>query len=181
MSGIVDLIRSFFDSATGSAMRAVREDAMPIGYQHRRGLGHRNERIHNEILMIAPRFAQTGGVYYDEEGKDWLMIPRYPLPERWADRWCGLMIIFPPTYPETAPIGFYLNKKYQLKNGNRDNHLIGQGHYGAPDLTNNGWFWYCVRTTTDRDGGWQSSADYTKPDNLWTFLTMIRESLTNDF
>jgi hypothetical protein len=131
--------------------------------------------------MIAPRFSSSGGIFYDEQNKDWLMIPSYPLPKRWKERWCKLMIVFPNTYPETPPIGFYLNKKFHLKSGRRDNHLTGTAHDGAPDLTRQGWHWYCVRIDTDSQGGWQAVPDYTKPDNLWTFLNMVRESLTNDF
>jgi len=141
--------------------------------QNRRG-----ERIEQEVYMIAGRFANSGGVNYDEGNGDWLMIPRYPLPERWQQRWCKLLIVFPKGYPETPPIGFYLNRHFQLKNGGSDDHFTGQSYYGAPDLRGSGWYWYCVHIA---DGAWRPQADHTKPDNLWTFLNMVRESLTNDF
>ncbi len=141
---------------------------------------HRNERLLSEVMMIAPRFSNTGGIFYDEEHYDWIMILRYPLPEKWEERWCKLLIIPPNTYPDTPPIGFYLNRKFRLKEGGTDDHFIGQAHHGAPDLLRNGWYWYCV-TIQKGPGGWQPSADYRQPDNLWTFLNMVRESLTNDF
>ena len=122
------------------------------------GSDRRKVRIDNEILMIAPRFEKAGGVYYDEENGDWLMIPKYPLPARWKERWCKLLIVFPSTYPDTAPVGFYLNKKFELKSGEIERHLIGKGYHGAPDLTEHGWHWYCVRTDSG-SGGWRASAD----------------------
>ena len=133
--------------------------------------------------MIAPRFSHRGGVHFDEEHGNWLMIPNYPLPERWKTPtgkvlWCKLLILFPPTYPETPPIGFYLNRRFHLSDGDPDPHLTGRAYDGAEDLRHKGWYWYCVRI---EKGSWQPQADYTKPDNLWTFLNMVRESLTNDF
>ena len=141
----------------------------------------RNARLLNEIMMIAPRFINTGGVNYDEGNCDWIMIPKYPLPERWEERWCKLLIVPPSTYPNTPPIGFYLNREFHLKNGGTDSHFTGQAHHGAPDLKGQGWFWYCVHMGTGSQGGWRPSADYRQPDNLFTFLNMVRESLTNDF
>ncbi len=138
----------------------------------------RNERLLNEVMMIAPRFSNTGGVYYDEQNLDWIMIPSYPLPQRWQERWCKLLIVPPGDYPSVPPVGFYLNKKFHLRDGGRDGHLTGQAYHGAPNLS--GWHWYCV-TIQNGAGGWQPSGDYRQPDNLWTFLNMVRESLTNDF
>jgi hypothetical protein len=128
--------------------------------------------------MIAPRFSGSGGILYDEENGDWLVIPNYPLPERWQERWCKLMIVFPRSYPDTPPIGFYLNKRFQLKDGGFDGHLTGQGLEGAADLRSQGWHWYCVRLESG-SGGWSPKADYRQSDNLWTYLNMIREALTN--
>jgi len=140
----------------------------------------RNERLLNEILMIGSRFANSGGIFYDEQNFDWIMIPRYPLPERWRERWCKLLIVPPQDYPSIPPIGFYLNRKFHLKGGGSDVHATGRAYHGAPDLLRAGWYWYCV-TIQNGPGGWQPSADYRQPDNLFTFLNMIRESLTNDF
>ena len=137
----------------------------------------RTARIEHEVYMIAPRFSASGGVHFDETNGDWLMIPSYPLPERWRSRWSKLLIVFPSGYPESPPIGFYLNRRFRLKGGNQDSHFTGSAYYGAPDLRSVGWHWYCVHIAS---GCWRPQADHTKPDNLWTFLNMVRESLTND-
>jgi hypothetical protein len=143
-------------------------------------VGDRTERIRQEILMVAPNFTKHEGVEFDEENCDWLMIPKYPLPEKLGARWSKLLIIFPNAYPITPPIGFYLNRKFRLKDGGTDSHLIGSGHHGAADLQAQGWFWYCVRLNTGTRGGWRPSPDYREPDNLFTFLATAREVLTND-
>src|SRR5262249_50794880 len=142
-------------------------------------LNNRESRIYNEILMIAEHYSIYEGVYCDEENFDWLIIPKYPLPAKWESRWCKLLIIFPAGYPITPPIGFYLNRKFKLKNGKADPHLTGSAHDGASDLLAQGWQWYCVRIPQNSAAGWQPSPDYREPHNLWTFLAMVREVLTN--
>lgn len=139
----------------------------------------RKGRIEQEVLMVAPRFSERGGVYYDEENCDWLLIPKYPLPARWRDRWCQLLLVFPPTYPVSAPLGFYLNKKFALAGGGRDPHLTGAAYHGADNLLAQGWHWYCVQTQAASAGGWRPAANFHEPDNLWTFLALVRETLTN--
>lgn len=181
MGELMNLIKSLVINTMDASENNTDRDITPNRNIVRSANNQRNNRIENEVLMIAPRFSSNGGILYDEGNKDWLIIPKYPLPEKWEERWCKLMIIFPETYPSTPPVGFYLNKKFKLKNGSSDGHLTGQAHYGAPDLQKNGWFWYCVRMETNSQGGWHPSADHTKPDNLWTFLNMLRESLTNDY
>ncbi|MBN1935635.1 MAG: hypothetical protein JW934_13285 [Anaerolineae bacterium] len=146
------------------------------------GLGRRNRRIDAEVLMIAKRFSRPPyqGIYYDDENRDWLIVPGYPLPARFRERHCDLLIVFPETYPETPPIGFYLNKPFVLHNGQFDPHATGKAYHGAPDLTEQGWHWYCVQMDMQASGAWTPHADPGQPDNLWTFLNMVRESLTND-
>lgn len=143
----------------------------------------RNARIDAEVMMIAERFSHPPyqGVLYDDVNRDWLIIPNYPLPARFAQRRCDLLIVFPELYPETPPIGFYLNQKFALRDGRVDAHLTSRGYHGAPDLVEQGWHWYCVTMDVKAPGAWSPKADYRKPDNLWTYLTMVREVLTNDF
>ena len=170
-----------FNSIIKGLFRRVSETVIVEGFNPAGSLNsRRNERIMNEIFMIAPRFSNAGGIYCDEENYDWLIIPQYPLPEKWHERWAKLMIVFPKMYPETPPIGFYLNQKFHLKAGGYDSHATGTAYHGAPDLLQSGWHWYCV-TVVEGAGGWSPSSDYSNPDNLWTYLNMVRESLTNDF
>jgi hypothetical protein len=180
MAEVIDTVLRCLFGESSEAQQNNRPAAYQSGLMSPTGRqSRRNERLLNEIYMISPRFSDAGGIYYDEENYDWILIPRYALPERWQERWTKLMIVPPPTYPLTPPIGFYLNQKFHLKGGGADPHATGHAYHGAPDLIRNGWYWYCV-TITNGAGGWQPSADYRQPDNLWTFLNMVRESLTND-
>lgn len=140
----------------------------------------RRERIRKEVVMVAEYFSRYKGVRYDEENADWLIIPKYRLPEGWRDRWCSLLIVFPEGYPLTPPIGFYLNRRFKLADGTPDPHLTGNAHYGAPDLQGANWHWYCVRLEDAASGGWRPSADYRQPDNLWTFIRTVREVVSDD-
>lgn len=150
------------------------EAAAPLGATDRR------LRIENEVMMVAPRFAERGGVDFDEENGDWLRIRQFALPERWRERWAQLLIVFPQTYPVSPPLGFYLDKRFNLSGGGGDPHLTGNAHYGAPDLLAQGWVWYCVKPLGAAQGGWHAKADYGEPDNLWTFLALVRDVLSND-
>lgn len=142
-------------------------------------LSERETRIIQEVHMIAPRFSKDGGgIEFDEKNYDYIIINRFALPQKWKARWCRLMIIFPVLYPSAPPIGFYLDKSFKLKGNQRDEHFIGGANHGAVDLREFGWHWYCI---TVPNAAWQPQTDnYTKPDNLWTFLNMVREALTSD-
>ncbi len=144
------------------------------------GFDDRTTRIQNEVLMIAPRFSDRGGVDFDEANGDWLRIQQFALPERWQHRWAQLLVVFPQTYPISPPLGFYLDRKFPLADGGGDPHLTSSAFHGAPDLLAAGWHWYCVWPKAPDDGGWQPSADFRDSDNLWTFLSLVRDVLTND-
>jgi hypothetical protein len=144
----------------------------------------RTRYIRTQAYQLAERFSKNGGVgiQLDEEEFNWLIIPRYPMPERWRQRWTQLMILFPAAYPDVPPTGFYLTIRGRLKSGAKDGHLYkGGGYYAeAPDLSEDGWHWYCVHAQVQVAGGWRPSADPAGPDNLFTFLNMAREALTTD-
>jgi hypothetical protein len=175
--GFLDVLQAIFGGGGAPPAR----DTVPQRHPSSQWQGNRTTRIRQEVHMIAPRFADSGGVACDEAQGDWLMIPKYPLPAKWQDRWCKLLLIFPETYPMAPPIGFYLNRQFTLKHGGTDPHFVGFGAHNAPDLRAQGWYWYCVRIVQGAPGGWRPSPDYRQPDNLWTFLAMVRETLTNDF
>ena len=140
--------------------------------------------IRTQAYQLAERFSKDGGqgIQLDEQNYNWLIIPKYPMPERWRQRWTRLMILFPAAYPDVPPTGFYLRIDAGLKGGGRDRHLFnGGGFYdGAPDLSAHGWFWYCVHAQIHCAGGWQPSSDPAYPDNLFTFQYLAREALSTD-
>lgn len=140
----------------------------------------RNWYIRTQVYDIAPRWSRDGiGIQFDEENCDWLIIPKYPLPDRWQQRNSPLLILFPEAYPDVPPTGFYLRAQLEGKWG-ADPHYFRRGYYDAPDLSDQGWWWYCLVARTDVEGGWEPSDDPYEADNLWTFLNMVREALSID-
>jgi hypothetical protein len=155
----------------------------PVNGRGRR-VDRRTRYVQTHARQLAERFSKDGGqgIQLDEQEYNWLIIPRYPMPERWTQRWTKLLILFPAGYPDTPPTGFYLSIPARLKRGGNDAHLLRRGGYyaEAPDLSADGWFWYCVHAQVEGAGGWQPAADPSAPDNLFTFLNMAREALTTN-
>jgi hypothetical protein len=147
-----------------------------------RTIDRRTRYIQSQAYQLAERFSKDRGegIQLDEQEYNWLIIPMYPMPERWRQRWTKLMILFPAAYPDVPPTGFYLSIPARLKSGGKDKHLFaGGGYYAeAPNLSKDGWYWYCVHAQVQVAGGWQPSADPESPDNLFTFLNMAREALS---
>lgn len=54
-----------------------------------------------------------------------------------------VLFLLPDSYPRLPPIGCYLNYPWDSV-GEGDHHFTRQSHYGAPFLSNEGWYWYCV-------------------------------------
>lgn len=54
-----------------------------------------------------------------------------------------ILFLLPSEYPRLPPIGCYLNYPWKTA-GEGDHHFTQQSHYGAPFLSEEGWYWYCV-------------------------------------
>ncbi len=54
-----------------------------------------------------------------------------------------VLFLLPPDYPRLPPIGCYLNYPWSTV-GEGDHHFTRQSYYGAPFLSEEGWYWYCV-------------------------------------
>ncbi len=126
---------------------------------------------------IKSHVASVADVYGERYGQPvqldkllrFVYIPCFTLPRKWGMRTTPLIIWFPTDYPEIPPNGFYLSKKCQGP------HIFSRMVYGAsPDLSSKGWNWFCVHC----DAGWHPQEDPNKEDNLWTFLDVIRLSLS---
>ena len=151
-------------------------------------LGRRQGYIRAQAEDLDERFGRDGGEGIRlDPNYNWLIIPKYPLPARWKQHWTSLMLLFGEGYPDVPPTGFYLtikNPNSPLQNGGSDYHLFhnhGNIYAEAPDLSAQGWSWYCVHAKVNEKGGWKPSNDPHAPDNLFTFLNMAREALSVDF
>lgn len=125
----------------------------------------------------------SNGIDFDEENADWMVIPRYRLPDNWrpvdGTTTTPLLIVFPTEYPEIPPVGFYLKAALP---GAPDGHLYPNAYHGAdPTPLAHGWKWYCVEV---RQGSWRPAAvrrpgDWRQGDNLWTYFTLVNEVLND--
>lgn len=85
-----------------------------------------------------------------------------PSPEGWRLRLRGLtlpggvrtdaLVLLPKTYPLAAPIGFYLAKGAASAQLDRSHLFHNRTFHGAPDLSSEGWQWYCGVADTWRPG-----------------------------
>lgn len=136
--------------------------------------------ITEQVFDVAEHLFKKG-VEFDEENADWFVVPDYRLPGNWRGVAASspMLIVFPTEYPATAPIGFYLMADLPTSpNG----HLYNQAYHEAWKAPlEKGWKWYCVYV---KPGSWrptpvQRPGDWRRGDNLWTYLTLINETLAS--
>jgi hypothetical protein len=117
--------------------------------------------------VLGDRYGQT--VQLDQDLR-FVVLPYFRLPRRWGMKTTPILIWLPEKYPDIPPHGFYLSQNCLGP------HILRYNVYGdSPDLSNYGWNWYCVNPK-----GWRANADPLEPDNLWTFLDVVRTSLSID-
>ena len=107
------------------------------------------------------------------------IFPRIPLPARWRREgqpaWSPVLVWFPAFYPEEAPRGFYLRSDLSLWDGSRDSHFYQRAYHDNPDLSEKGWFFYCVLIH-----GWKPHPrNPLEKDNLWSFMDVVRLCLSS--
>jgi hypothetical protein len=136
-----------------------------------------SKRIITEQVVDLAEHLFKQGVEFDENGADWLVVPRYPLPPNWRHiaETTALLIVFPNEYPMLPPVGFYLPDDIACAH---DSHLFGFAAHGASNAPiQEGWKWYCVYV--DR-GAWRPSRHWRNGDNLFTYFTLISEAMNSN-
>ena len=95
-----------------------------------------------------------------------------------------LLFLLPPDYPRLPPIGCYLNYPWDTV-GTGDHHYTRMSYYGAPFLSNEGWYWYCVGLGGgfNRDrwlDSWRPSRNPQQGHNLATLFVTARHAINSD-
>jgi hypothetical protein len=95
-----------------------------------------------------------------------------------------VLFLLPPDYPRLPPIGCYLNYPWSTV-GEGDHHFTRQSYYGAPFLSDRGWYWYCVGLgggfNQDRWlNSWRPSNQPEKGHNLATLFVTARHAINSD-
>ncbi len=137
--------------------------------------------IQDQVYDVAANYATDGGLDFDEDDANWVVLPTYRMPKNWrhGERYNPLLIVFPTEYPSEPPIGFYLP---DWVSASPNGHLYPNAyHNAAHEPLNRGWQWYCVFVTP---GSWEPAvvkrkSDWRNGDNLWTYMQLIDEALAS--
>jgi len=95
-----------------------------------------------------------------------------------------LLFLLPPEYPSLPPIGCYLNYPWNTV-GQGDHHFTRQSYYGAPFLSEEGWYWYCVGLGGgfNRERWLNSWRPHNNPEsghNLATLFVTVRHAVNSE-
>lgn len=95
-----------------------------------------------------------------------------------------LLFLLPPEYPSLPPIGCYLNYPWNTV-GEGDHHFTRQSYYGAPFLSEEGWYWYCVGLgggfNSDKWlNSWRPNSSPENGHNLATLFVTARHAINNE-
>ena len=95
-----------------------------------------------------------------------------------------VLFLLPLDYPRLPPIGCYLNYPWNTI-GQGDHHFTRQSYYGAPFLSQEGWYWYCVGLGGgfNRDrwlNSWRPNSQPEQGHNLTTLLVAARYAINTD-
>ncbi|NJK39952.1 MAG: hypothetical protein HC835_21270 [Oscillatoriales cyanobacterium RM2_1_1] len=85
-----------------------------------------------------------------------------------------LLFLLPPDYPRLPPVGCYLNYPWETL-GEGDHHFTLQSYYGAPFLSEEGWYWYCVGLGGgfNRDRWLNAWRPHKRPENGHNLATLF--------
>jgi hypothetical protein len=95
-----------------------------------------------------------------------------------------ILFLLPAEYPRIPPIGCYLNYPWTTL-GKGDHHFTRQSYYGAPFLSEEGWYWYCVGLgggfSQDRWlNSWRPAKNPEMGHNLATLFVTARHGINTD-
>lgn len=95
-----------------------------------------------------------------------------------------VLFLLPPDYPRLPPIGCYLNYPWNTM-GQGDHHFTRQSHYGAPFLSDQGWYWYCVGLGGGFNqerwlNSWRPGNNPDQGHNLATLFVTARHAINTD-
>jgi hypothetical protein len=73
-----------------------------------------------------------------------LIVKNFRLnPSKYKDSKTDLLFLLPPEYPTLPALGCYMHFPHKTKS-EADHHQTLRAFYGAPELQDEGWYWYCV-------------------------------------
>jgi hypothetical protein len=139
-------------------------------------LDRRKKFILSQVYQISQRYyAKNSNAVSLHRNGDFVVIRDFPLPFKgdWVGRSTTICLYFPLNYPESPPVGFFINRNLQHRGKGR-NALYGSGIYDEPDaffekydLGKKGYGFLCWHP----EESWRPDLDNPlKPDNLDSLL-----------
>lgn len=132
-------------------------------------------RVRDEVrdLLLPPYGTSPDRVSFDSKNGTWVCVKQLPIPQRLTHSGDGrvdILLLIPPTYPQTPPDGFYcdlnLNLKDHYYSSWKDIHYPNQQR----QLVKKGWRWFCAHPQRDDYSNWRPSNLLNQGDNLLTYL-----------
>ncbi|MGF1482369.1 MAG: hypothetical protein ACFB4I_23315 [Cyanophyceae cyanobacterium] len=137
------------------------------------------------ILEKVARNIAVGSKTVDQVEYTAVLIRGMPLSlQKFAVSRSDVLFLLPPVYPRLPPIGCYLNYPWKSA-GQGDHHFTQQGYYGAPFLSEEGWYWYCVGLGGgfNRDrwlNSWRPSTNPKQGHDLATLFVTARHAINSE-
>ena len=98
-----------------------------------------SDHIHGRGRSIESGKKTIDGVTYSA-----VVIKNFPLNRSKYSIWkTDILFMLPPQYPRVPALGCYMKFPPAIVS-EKDHHATLRAHYGAPELQNQGWYWYCV-------------------------------------
>lgn len=134
-----------------------------------------HERVRQEIELLRGRFPNL----QHGEQLNWVLIPSYPLPNKYNKSHTSLLWIIPPGYPQTPPDDFFVDGDLSLRDGNKPPPALnlGANSSSGPAPVAGNWSWFSWHPESGR---WRPAAEIEKGDNLSTFLRSVNICLRGE-
>lgn len=93
----------------------------------------RLSRIAQETALAAMRYSMTKQAKFDQDNGNWVVIHNFALPSGYNFNQTDILILLPPSYPQTPPDWFYMDPGLRRRDG-RPPHYFEEAAGRAPTL-----------------------------------------------
>ena len=146
-----------------------------------------NERVFKELKLLekVAKRVIAGSKTIGEIQYTAVVVKAMPLSsKKFKVSHTDLLFLLHPDYPRLPPIGCYLNYPWKTV-GQGDHHFTQQSHYGAPFLSEEGWYWYCVGLGGGFNqnrwlNAWRPNKKPEKGHNLATLFVTARYAINSE-
>ncbi len=129
----------------------------------------RLKRIKQEAALAAAQFSVSRKADVDPDAESWVVIYDFPLPNGFNYKTTDILILLPPSYPQTPPDWFYMDPRLQRRDGSRPPHYFEEIRKA---LSVEGWAAGSLHIIKN----WHPSDDPLTGHSLLTVCQLIQEA-----